>query len=420
MKKILSKREQAIREAFQVYDAARVQSVKMAQEERDEGKSFQMGGKGTDSYVGDFQENMVEDKIYHLIQKLPMEHPRKKARKIWLGGLGLLILCALAGCLIYYVKEKPTRMTKALQEVYLQSGERMEQERRHTLVTEDGLMYQCHCLTKKEEQRLKKEGVAYKKLEKKVSDTLSEDNVQVYQIAGRESCQFILVKDSSNQISLGKFIGYQYWQGVAVTDYDGIEGQERERYGTRQVLEKVLGIYSPEDIRSVTFERSQPLSKDDSEKMVAMWTNKEGREWFYQFFSGDCEIWNPSPAGEETAEEMQEIKEEGMPITCNDSLYQWESQVLEKMPEKAFYLGIENRLHETLVLGVVLEEEKVELWIEPMEEGSDRIKGVAAVPSQGKGNGDVIQVEKRKGVLRFSTEEQKNLSEVLQKALDTE
>lgn len=419
MRKIFSKREQAIREAFQVYDAARVQSVKLGQEDRDAGKGTQMEGTGGDSYVGDYQENVVEDKIYRLIQKLPMEHPRKKARRIWLGGMALVFLCILAGCLICYVKEKPARMTKALQEVYLQSGEGMEQDRRHALVTEDGLMYQCHYLTRKEEQSLKKEGISYKKWEKKVSDTLSEDNVQVYQIAGRKSRQFILVKDGSNQISLGKFIGYQCWQGEAVTDNDNVEGQ---RDVTGGVLEKVLGIYSPEDIRSVTFERSQPLSKDDSEKLVAMWTNQEGKEWFYQFFSNNCEIWNPSPFGEETVvEEVQGRKEEGMPITFDKNLYQWKSQVLEKMPEKTFYLGIENRLQETLVLGVVLEKEKVELWIEPLEEwGEEDLEKGTAVSSSEKGNKERIQAEKRKGVICLTAKEQKNLSEVLQKALDTE
>ena len=106
-------------------------------------------------YLEGFEESRMEERIYRLIEKLPIQNPKRKARRIWICGMAAVVLCILAGCMVHYVKQKPVRMTRALQQVYRTAGKRTE-EQGNSFVTSQGIMYQCYFLTQEEEDILKK------------------------------------------------------------------------------------------------------------------------------------------------------------------------------------------------------------------------------------------------------------------------
>jgi len=417
MRRIFSKKDRAIREAFQIYDSARIRSV------GGDGTDFRGNPSGENSlregeeYLHGFQESRVEERIYRMIEKLPIRNPRKKARRIWVGGVAAVLLCVLAGCMAHYVKEKPVRVTRALQEVYRASGERMGSGKGNPLTTSEGLLYQCHYLTEEEQETLQKSGVAFQRVKNSVYGDFSQE-VRVYHISGRESRQFILVKDRNNLVALGKFIAYNYCGGVLAAA-QGAGGKEPE-CSTADVLEKVMGIHSAEDIRTVTLERSRETSKEDPQRMVAMWTGEEDRTWFYDFFSEENRICAPYPAGRETKEEVEQIKSEGMPITYGKGICRWQKHVLERMPDQAFYLEIENRYREIFVLGLVLEDNRAEVWLEPLEEwvNQNLQSGAAAATYSDWVNPELAQAGDRNGIICLSQKNQMRLSGVMRKVLE--
>lgn len=419
MRRLFSKRERAIREAFQVYHSA--QNQEMGKKQGQE-RGFQQGDLGQgEEYLEDFRENEGEERIYRMIEKLPIENPRRKARRIWIGGMAAVLLCVLAVCMAHYIGEKPSRITRVLQEVYSTSGKRLEAGESNPLFTWDGLVYQCHYLTGEEQRILRRKGVTYQKAEKDILGDLRLQDCQVYDIAGRESRQFILVEDNNQQVFLGKFIGYKNWQdrqasGEAVSGTSDDVSQEKGIHYLGDILEEVMGIHSPEDIRTVTLERSKAVRGDDPEKMVAMWTKREDREWFWQFFQGKHEIWSPYPRGKETQEELRRLREQGMPITYGRGMSRWQSQVLNKIPEQAFYLEIENQQHEVFILGLLLEDGRAELWMEPLEEWGSR--GMGGICLYGDISRESMQADSRNGVILLSSEKQKELGKEMKKVLD--
>lgn len=413
MKKIYSKKDQAIREAFQIYDSAKVQSS--ARRQRDGTESSGASGGEMERYLEGYEESGMEERICRMIEKLPIQNPQKKARRIWICSVAAVLLCVLAGCMAHYVKEKPVRMTRALQEVYKTASKRTGQG--NSFVTSEGIMYQCHFLTKDEEDILKESGIRYRKAGEIVADNFADDSqegLQAYSILGRTSRQFILLKYSDQQISLGKFIGYKCWRSRAAVLDSKSAGKI---YGMGDILEKVMGIGSPEDIRSVTLERSQAVSKEEPDKMVAMWTGEEGRKWMYDFFAGQSVVWSPTPKDREETEEREKYLEEGMSITCGKNLRHWKSQILKQIPEQAFYLEIENQNRELLILGLLLEGDRAELWLEPLEEWRNTPSAGGTVQYSGI-EWELFQADVRNGVICLSKEEQKLLSSAMKKVLD--
>lgn len=415
MKKIFSKKEKAIRQAFQIYDSAKVKSAGRRQ---GEGLGYsEASGAEMECYLEGFEESRMEERICRMIEKLPIENPKKKARRIWVCGVTAILLCVLAGCMVHYAKEKPVRMTRALQEVYRTAGERVEGQG-NSFVTSDGIIYQCYFLTKDEEDILIKSGISYQKAEEIIADDFADafqEGLQAHCISGRKSRQFILLKDRNQQTCLGKFIGYKYWRSQAAS----LDSESDEKmYGMGDILEKVMDIDSPEDIRSVTLERSQAVSKEEPDKMVAMWTGKEELKWMYDFFAGQSMIWSPAPKGRETAEEREKYMEEGMAVTSGKNLRHWKSQVLKQIPEQAFYLEIENQNRELLILGLLLEGDRAELWLEPLAEWSN-MPLLAGEAGQYSGiTQELSQADVRNGVICLSKEEQRSLSDAMKKVLD--
>lgn len=419
MKRLFSKKDQEIRKAFQIYDSAKAQSSESHQGDGPE--SPRTSGGEMEQYLERFEESGMEERIYRLIEKLPIENPKRKARRIWICGVAAVVLCILAGCMVHYAKQEPVRMTRALQEVYRTAGERCLEGQGNSFVTSQGIMYQCFYLTQDEEDTLKKSGISYRRAEgivPDVSDDFADDlqeGVQAYRILGRKSQQFILLKDRNQQTCLGKFIGYKYWWSQeALLD----SKNAGKMYGMGDILEKVMGIESPEDIRSITLERSQAVSKEEPDRMVAMWTGEEEREWMYDFFHGENRIWSPAPKGKETAEEKKRHREEGMAITSGKYLDYWKSEVLAQIPEQAFYLEIENQNRELLILGLLLEGNRAELWLEPLVEWSAMSSLVLGQYSGGGVLPELSQAEVRNGVVCLSMEDQKLLSDAMRKVIE--
>ena len=411
--KRFSKEDQAIRKAFEIYDSAKVCSSVGQQGHGMENSGT--SGEEMDRYLQGFEESKMEERIYRMIEKLPIENPKRKARRIWIGCVAAILLCVLIGCVARYAQEKPARMTRALQSVY-RTAEKRAEGLGNSFVNSQGIMYQCYFLTRDEEDSLKKSGISYRKAEDIVADDYADsfqEGLQAYRIVGRESRQYILLKDRNQQICLGKFIGYKYWRSRAVA----LDSKNAEKmYGMGDILEKVMGISSPGDIRSITLERSQAVSREDPNKMVAMWTGKEERKWMYNFFHGENRIWSPSPKSRETAEERKKYMEEGMAITFGKNLSYWKSQVLKKMPEQAFYLEIENQNRELLILGLLLEGDRAELWLEPLEEWCHMSR-----LATGQHSGllpELSLADVRNGVICLSIEDQKLLSDAMKKVLE--
>ena len=103
MKKIFSKKEKAIRQAFQIYDSAKVKSAGRRQ---GEGLGYsEAPGAEMECYLEGFEESRMEERICRMIEKLPIENPKRKARRIWVCGVTAILLCVLAGWMVDYAKE---------------------------------------------------------------------------------------------------------------------------------------------------------------------------------------------------------------------------------------------------------------------------------------------------------------------------
>ncbi len=415
MKRLFTRKDRTIREAFQIYDSARVRSSISQQ-------GYGMGSSETsdtemDRYLEGFDEGKMEERICRMIEKLPIENPKRKARKIWICGVAAILLCVLAGCMAHYVKEKPVRMTRALQKVY-KTAEKRADGVGNCFVTDEGIMYQCYFLTDGEEDALQDSGIRYRKTKEIVADDYADEfdmSFQTYCILGRRSRQYILLKDRNQQMCLGKFIGYKYWRSKAAS----LDSKDAETmYGMGDILEKVMDISSPEDIRSITLERSQAVSKEEPDKMVAMWTGEEERKWMLDFFQGKNRIWSPAPKSKETAEERKKYREEGMAITFEKNLRHWKSQVLAQIPQQAYYLAIENQNRELLILGLLLDGDRAELWLEPLEEWSHMPQEIGQYTQKLGILPELSQADVRNGVICLSIEDQKLLSNAMRKVLE--
>ena len=152
----MRKRDQMIRDAFAVYQAAEEKEYRQKDQKQEE-----------------FYTEGFEDKIYQCIQNLPIQNPWAKAHKIWLALLSVLIVCIGTVFVVYHGSQKSARATAQIEKIYEQAAERMEKlspgKQMYVIRDDDGSkLYQIQVLNSPLEKKLQSSDVSYQR-EKKLT-----------------------------------------------------------------------------------------------------------------------------------------------------------------------------------------------------------------------------------------------------------
>ena len=356
MKRFYFGKDKKLKKAFETYENAETAMQQKGASAND-----------TSSYVNEYEENPAEEKIYQFIKKMPINNPRKKARRICITIFSAAALCILAVCLRFYFSDAPKRYTKVLADIYKSSGTRMPAP--ESLQLDDHSLYHYHYLTEEEKETLEGKGESFEEEDLKGRNLIDEnefiaDSLQAYLPFDRKTREYILVNDG--HWALGRFSGYEM-NGEA-----GKEASDPEN--AHEMLKNIFGITSAEDIKSVKLERTTAKSRQEPEKRVALWTGKNSMEWFYAFFSKKLVVLKGDTyhLDEEIIKKLRPVSGEEMldekeDILTDDGNSIWGfAEQIAKRPESTYYLAIENRLGETLLLGIIPDGEKTEVWIEPI------------------------------------------------------
>lgn len=340
----MRKKDRLIKEAFEVYQSANQEGFAGWQKKTEEIE-----------YTEGF-----EDKICHCIEKLEIANPRQKARKICIGILLLFVVCISGGFLNYHHNHKPVNVTKEIDALYREAYERLNKlgySPRTGYANGSNLKYDVVRLNTEMANKLEASDIKYRKVEDEKLKTMSETEGadcwndmdwtvwNVYELSDRDSNYYYILKDNGEQVALARYAGVR------------LSGNEDERTDAEGVCKEIYDIESAKDIRSITLERYQAKSENDSEKLVAMYTEEQAIDYILSFFQQNNVIrsaWEGSEDEEADVrwQPIEELRQKG-----------WKDAV-GLMPENCYLLALENKYHENFLMGVVKEGEKVQIFVD--------------------------------------------------------
>lgn len=365
--RIMGKRDKLLKQAFTEYYSANLEK-KLSQEKNH-------------SFAFEYTEGF-EDKIYHCINRLHIANPRVKARRIKFGILLVLVFCFTAGVLIHYYKYKPADTTKKIEKLYQeayawhesnfyknleeqnQKDSEKEQENLTTVYTppnmeglEGKVSYEVLLLNTELTVKLEESGIKYQKTGERMSSSiLSHCGVSepmgwdVYELSDRKSHYYYILKDGAGQVAIARY-------AVCRTSWN----DKQERAGTDTICEDIFGMKAVEDVRAVTLERYQARSKNEPEKLVAIYTGESEKQKILSIFQRNNLIRSVYEGMPDT-----EGGESALPEWCSiKELYGkgWKDAV-SIMPEKCFLLALENRYQENFLMGVVVDGKNVQIFVD--------------------------------------------------------
>lgn len=364
----MRKKDKLIQEAFEVY---------------------QSGRKENTDHTDDFYSEGFEDKIFYCIEKMHIKNPRFKARIISIGIVMILLFCLALGCFIYYRGQSSIRTTQRMEELWeeaYQSGGVGGVKMRYIYTEEpgtdryNGVMceYQTIVLNYEQREQFEKYDIAYHKTSKELlcspADLLGAtcgtelmsgtglmiDYRTVYQLSDRSSEEFLILKDESgDMVSLAKYVGVSSSLINPMMLY------------SKDICQNIFGIQSIEDIRSITLERYQERNKENTEKLLAVYTDSKSQEQFLSCFQKENKIHmysenfgNLVQEGEEnSADDLVEESTESVQWMEGTAGKTWE-EITKEMPEKCYFLVFENIWKENWVMGLLVEEDAVQIYID--------------------------------------------------------
>jgi len=347
----MRKKDRLIKEAFEVYQSAGWRDYA---DEQKRGEEME--------YTEGFEE-----KIYHCIRKMHIANPRRKARILYLGILMIFVVCISGGFLMYYYKDKPVRITKELEKLYRDGQEWLEEAGAvPEIVYEKGsnLKYEVIYLNTELSNRLEAsdipfrkaeaaEGVKLMKTQKKPFLREEEDiggvEWEVCSLSDRESRYYYVLKNGNNDYALARYAGVR------------LEKDGEERADLEEVCKEIYGIASAKDIRSITLERYQGKSEAEPDKLIAVYTKEKEKEAILSFFRQENTIygaWEGYQHGyvDESIQPIKELQKVG-----------WK-EAIDCMPEKCYLLVIENKYHENLLMGIVKDEDQVQIFVDTQQQ----------------------------------------------------
>lgn len=363
----MRKKDRMIRDAFAVYQAAEEKEYRQKEQKKE-----------------DFYTEGFEDKIYQWIQNLPIQNPREKAHRIWLALLSVLIVCIGTFFVIYHGSQKSARATAQIEKIYEQAAERMEKLSPGTqmYVINDGdssKLYQIQILNSQLEKKLQSSDVSYQR-EKKLTflsvsscaqylssgtgygetvcyqsyaaqkwteSQMMTQQWKGYTLSDRQSKQYYILKKTSGEMAIAKYCGISL----------NVETKKKESVQT--ILKDVFGIRKADDVRSISLERYQAKSEAEPDRLIEAYVKKEAKQQILSYFGKDSVIHD---IGNNNSEHFSKPDSSWQPI---EKLHQkgWDSAV-KLVPKQCYYLGIENQYHETYLMGIVKEGEKVQIFVD--------------------------------------------------------
>ena len=171
----------------------------------------------------------------------------------------------------------------------------------------------------------------------------------IYFIGGRKSRKFIVYKNKSDDMYIGKCVGFE-----SLKDHDIITDKkvnEKESISVGEFLEDIMDIKNADDIREIMLERVRAKSKANPDKRIAVWTSDESKSELYELLTKESSI------------EMESV---------GDTSGQLWFGAAE--PQKCYYFAVENNAGEFCVFGIVFEEKDTRVYVEPQYKPGTALK----------------------------------------------
>ena len=262
----------------------------------------------------DFEYNddkIFEDKIYSVISRLTIRNPRSKAHIICIVFVCFILIAGLAIGYIYMGSQKQTGETNVLESVcstarerytlrqdYMMMGDddadlgintKEEQQwyyynQQNTAVcvdtksySENGYLYSLYQLNEDEEKKITQKGIELKKADKTKKLTPFLGNApkgskysvgSIYFIGGRNSRKFILYKDRSDAMYIGKCVGIESLKEHNIKDSK--KSDSKSAISPEEYFKEIMDIKDGSAIREIMFERFKAKSKENPDKRLVV------------------------------------------------------------------------------------------------------------------------------------------------------
>lgn len=327
-------------------------------------KAYQSGQSDKPDDMDKLYSEGFEEKIFNRIEKMHIKNPRIKARIIYVVSILLCVICLTGGILYYYQSQESMRTTQRVEKMWKEacaSGGVGGVKTRYLCKKEEksgkwlgGYVYKTVTLTREQSKLFEGYNIDCKKQDISLVGSAADmgsfcgtgtasDSREVYQLSDRGSRLYLILKEKDNKtVSLAKYVGAD----------SGTELQEAVT--SKDIIQDIFGIKSADDIRSVTIERYQERSKNDTEKMVAMYTNSKEKKAFLSVFGKENQV---------AIFKKGIAKKDVMQFVAGTEGKTWE-EVSKKFPKKCYLLAIENEMEENWVMGILIEKDNVQIYVD--------------------------------------------------------
>ena len=326
----------------------------------------------------DFEYNddkIFEDKIYSVISRLTINI-------ICIAFVCFILIAGLAIGYIYMGSQKQTGETSVLESVcstareryalrqdYIMMGDndadlgintKEEQQwhyynQQNTAVcvdtksySENGYLYSLYQLNEDEEKKITQKGIELKKADKTKKLTPFLGNApkgskysvgSIYFIGGRNSRKFILYKDRSDAMYIGKCVGIESLKEHSIKDRK--KSGAKSGISPEEYFKEIMDIKDGSAIREIMLERFKAKSKENPDKRLAVWADEKSGNEFYKLLTKGNYF------------ELRDMYKQKFVMTAKEN------------PDKCYYLAVENNAGELCVFGIILDENNIDVYIEP-------------------------------------------------------
>lgn len=311
----------------------------------------------------DFEYNddkIFEDKIYSVISRLKIKNPRSKAHIICIAFVCFHI--DSRACNRLYIHGKPksrqvrqvclesvcstARERYALRQDYIMMGDddadlgiNTKEEKQwyyynqqNTAVCVDtksysknGYLYSLYQLNEDEEKKITQKGIELKKADKTKKLTPFLGNApkgskysvgSIYFIGGRNSRKFILYKDRSDAMYIGKCVGIESLKEHSIKDRK--KSGAKSGISPEEYFKEIMDIKDGSAIREIMLERFKAKSKENPDKRLAVWADEKSENEFYKLLTKGNYF------------ELRDMYKQKFVMTAKEN------------PDKCYYLAVEN------------------------------------------------------------------------------
>lgn len=214
--------------------------------------------------------------------------------------------------------------------------------------SENGYLYSLYQLNEDEEKKITQKGIELKKADKTKKLTPFLGNApkgskysvgSIYFIGGRNSRKFILYKDRSDAMYIGKCVGIESLKEHNIKDSK--KSDSKSAISPEEYFKEIMDIKDGSAIREIMFERFKAKSKENPDKRLAVWMDEKSGNEFYKLLTKGNSF------------ELRDMYKQKFAMTAKEN------------PDKCYYLAVENNAGEFCVFGIILDENNIDVYIEP-------------------------------------------------------